>query len=149
MDDCEAPFANRDEVAKLRGIIVAQDEVESPENSLQVIPASGLDWHGRTRIRASRFDFRVTNKTLIIRFRSLFFSVALLMSGTARTKEQPCGGGTRGRRFLGPRTTLFGTLGRLDYRCIVDPIRQVTRATGKLRADIAPPEPCGNDALLM
>jgi hypothetical protein len=45
MEDCEAPFANRNEVAKVRGIIVKQDEVESPENSLQVIPATGA-WIG-------------------------------------------------------------------------------------------------------
>jgi hypothetical protein len=35
----------RNEVAKVRGIIVKQDEVESPENSLQVIPATGA-WIG-------------------------------------------------------------------------------------------------------
>jgi hypothetical protein len=53
MDDCEAPFASRDEVAKVRGIIVEQDEVESPENSLQVIPATGA-WIGTVGLGFAR-----------------------------------------------------------------------------------------------
>jgi hypothetical protein len=45
MDDCEAPFTDRDEVTNLRGIIVEQDEIESPESYLQVIPPTGA-WIG-------------------------------------------------------------------------------------------------------